>query len=1052
MLGPNATATLERCPSKPCQNHRKRERVAAGHLASPANENNETKLANRGRIGSTLLRRMMTKPEVEAEKRFVPAVLPWLIAVAAGAFFGATLNHWVSFSSLHQTARASGWIWQGNLGGPVCWLLMYPLRWLPPGLVPLGVNLFSLVCAALTLAVLARSVALLPHDRTQEQRAKVQNEASILSGRIGWLPPLLAALVCGLQLTFWENATTGSGQPADLLTIPFANHCEMLDLLLFAVVIQCLLEFRVSLNEAWLYRASLVYALGVTGNWAMILFFPVFVIALVWLKKAGFFNAQFLTRVLLWTLAGLAFYLLLPLVQNFAEVLRVPFWTGLKAELTTQKMAIASVYQYFNMFRQEALLLALTSLLPIFIISIRWASYFGDDSRIGIWTTTLMFHVVHALFLGICVWVALDPSFSPRNKHYWMPCLTLAYLGALSVGYFSGYFLLLFGGRVPARTHILIRLGRQLVTTAIGFLLFGVPALLLWRNLPQMRLTNGPMLAQYAAAQAQALPAGKGLILSDDPLRLVLLESWLSTHPQGKDYLFLNTSALPWPDYHRHLAQRYGARWPAPVPNNPGQRLDDLELIALISNLAASNSVYYLHPSFGYYFEVFDLEPHGMVYKLNFCSSNAISTPRLPPSLVDANEAFWAQCHAATLRSLAAGITPREPTNLPPFLKTVLTRLHLEPEANREATQLGPIYARALDWWGVQMQRRGDLGKAAPYFDLAQELNPDNVAAAVNLEVNQSLRRGEPLALGSLAVEERFGRHRRWDQVLNESGPFDAPSFCFRQGLVFSQGRLYRQAAHEFERVRALLPDNLDARLLLAKMNLLRGFTEQTLTMIADIHAKARPLGLTRTNLPAVLLVETAAHLSRKDVAGAESAVRAALAQYPGDVGLLATAARVYLNYGFATNALASIRAALQQQPGDAGLHLMAAQVYGRAKDLANLDHSLQAALAKNPADETVLAAASDLYLANGLFSNVVAVCDRQVQINPANSQALAADVGKYCQRCRADGRLRPSHHQPDLRHGRGHEPNRGGALVCATQSSGRLFAQERPRRSQPRL
>ena len=61
----------------------------------------------------------------------------------------------------------------------------------------------------------------------------------------------------------------------------------------------------------------------------------------------------------------------------------------------------------------DALLLAVTSLLPILVISIKWASYFGDTSRLGVALTTIIFHIVHALFLVVCIWVAMYPPFSP---------------------------------------------------------------------------------------------------------------------------------------------------------------------------------------------------------------------------------------------------------------------------------------------------------------------------------------------------------------------------------------------------------------------------------------------------------------------------------------------------------------------------------------------------------------------------------------------------------------------------------------------------------------
>ena len=41
-----------------------------------------------------------------------------------------------------------------------------------------------------------------------------------------------------------------------------------------------------------------------------------------------------------------------------------------------------------------------------------------------------------------------------------------------------------------------------------------------------------------------------------------------------------------------------------------------LQLVILLTTLAKTNELYYLHPSFGYYFEQFYLEPHGLVYRL----------------------------------------------------------------------------------------------------------------------------------------------------------------------------------------------------------------------------------------------------------------------------------------------------------------------------------------------------------------------------------------------------------------------------------------------------
>ncbi len=84
------------------------------------------------------------------------------------------------------------------------------------------------MCAALTLGLLARSVAILPRDRTDVQRERERSAFSFLTIGSAWLPPFFAVLVCGLQMTFWEQATNGTP--------------EMLELLLFAFVIWSLLN------------------------------------------------------------------------------------------------------------------------------------------------------------------------------------------------------------------------------------------------------------------------------------------------------------------------------------------------------------------------------------------------------------------------------------------------------------------------------------------------------------------------------------------------------------------------------------------------------------------------------------------------------------------------------------------------------------------------------------------------------------------------------------------------------------------------------------------
>src|SRR5262249_13624498 len=124
--------------------------------------------------------------------------------------------------------------------------------------------------------------------------------------------------------------------------------------------------------------------------------------------------------MLLYGAAGLSLYLLLPIVQSFNDLASIPFWQGLKANFGNQDGVLVVL---FKQGRQTLSLLALTSILPIILIAIKWASYFGDTSKIGIWLATSMFHVVHGLLLADCIWTAFDPPISPRHMGRGIPFL-----------------------------------------------------------------------------------------------------------------------------------------------------------------------------------------------------------------------------------------------------------------------------------------------------------------------------------------------------------------------------------------------------------------------------------------------------------------------------------------------------------------------------------------------------------------------------------------------------------------------------------------------------
>jgi len=214
------------------------------------------------------------------------------------------------------------------------------------------------------------------------------------------------------------------------------------------------------------------------------------------------------------------------------------------------------------------------------------------------------------------------------------------------------------------------------------------------------------------------------------------------------------------------------------------------------------------------------------------------------------------------------------------------------------------------------MQRHGELQKAAAHFIRAQDLNPDNIVAKVNLECNQNLQAGRKSFVKiSKEITDEFGKYRSWDAVMGENGPFDEPKFCYEEGRLYLKNNLYRQSANQLNRTIALAPENLPAHLLLAQLLVLCQYPDQALKIVDDVHARAATFSLARTNVAELLSVEASAHLAKNDLPAAEATVEKVLAKYPGDEDMLGTASQVFLNYGQYSNAIGVIEKELKLYP-----------------------------------------------------------------------------------------------------------------------------------------
>jgi tetratricopeptide (TPR) repeat protein len=833
-----------------------------------------------------------------------PIILrPWLVLVAALVLYGLTLNHWVTINSLPFAAQISGWDWHP---GPLSWrpapqyhpltlILTFPLRLLPMNWRIPCLNLLTAVCAALTLGILARSVRLLPHGRTKDQLAararasmsmgeavsslhdnaangRLQNGGaySLLSVRATFLPAAFAILLLAAQLTFWQNAVSGTG--------------EMIDLLVFAGLILCLLEFRISQNNKWLSLFAFAYGMGTANNWALIGFFPCFLVALIWIKRLSFFNWRFLASLAGWGTVGLLLYGLVPLlgaINNDGS-----FWRLLRQSLAEQHLLLIRMPRYF------LLIAGLPTLLPLLFAAINWLSPEGEFS-VAHGIGRLLFQLLHVACLVIAVLMFFDISSSPSPRARFglgimggPTFLSFYYLAALNVGYFSGYVLLVFGRIVIdlwMQPTELIRAFNKTVLTLLWVAAIVSPAILLYVNFQHIRDLNSNAVTDFATEMATALPQKPAVVLADDPTRLYLAMGASQRLGLPDQYIFVDSPSLRHGEYLRYLVKNYPtfrkelvdpARFPGEVTSR--------QIGLLLAHIALSQPVYYLHPSFGSYFEQACLTPHRLGQDLHPNPTNALSTLVLAPEEIATNQAYW---HTLETGSLAT---------LPKLA-----------ERSPDARRIANYYSQMMDCWGADLQKAATelklpgqvkdamLNDANDQFTEAYRLNTNNIIARANQQFNAHLR-GVPPAGPPIDLPELSGRiYGHWDIALTVFGTADVPELEIETGRYFAERGVYLQAARSFERCLDIAPDNVVGALDLAKIYIDLGLVDAALGVINKVHTQPtdNPLELLR--------VETLAYVTKGDFPQADALLTDARKKNPKDEKLNAVIAEFYRLIGY---------------------------------------------------------------------------------------------------------------------------------------------------------
>jgi tetratricopeptide (TPR) repeat protein len=561
----------------------------------------------------------------------------------------------------------------------------------------------------------------------------------------------------------------------------------------------------------------------------------------------------------------------------------------------------------------------------MFVLTIRWKSAFGDHSQIGLALTSFLFHLAYATLFALCVWMAFDPPFSPRHLGLGTPALTLYYLGALSIGYFSGYFLLIFGkapsSRMPLPTPPAAQYVNPVVVVSVWVFAAAAAMGLIYRNIPQIRAANDDTFPKCASFMEENLPRSGGILLSDDSSRLFLVEAALARDGRAKDFLPIDTQSLSWPYYSRFLHNKFPQKWPELVSATDMKPLNPIGLVSALNMLAKSNELYYLHPSYGYYFEQFYQEPHGLVCKLKILPEDSLLPPLPDKNLIAGNQAFWSRVETQAFGPITRAVAPSDPNAPCSWGERLLNTFHVPREQNQNAILAGIFYSRSLDFWGVQLQRANELEKAAAAFARAIELNPDNVVAQINLQFNQSLRAGKSVPVDpSIATRDQYGKYHDWNEVVNANGPFDEPSFCLAEGIIMAaQNGFRRQAVAPFTRVRELVPDNLVARLWLGQTYVMLRLPDRALEALRDPLEQPEKFSLAKTNTTELNIIAALAYFLKNDFTRATHLLETEIAIHPDDNNLLNATVQAYLNHGLFTNALVIVDRQLKLVPNDPG-------------------------------------------------------------------------------------------------------------------------------------
>jgi tetratricopeptide (TPR) repeat protein/type III secretory pathway component EscS len=842
---------------------------------------------------------------------------PVMVALAAWLIYLATLAHGVTLSSLSLTANQAGWNYLPVSGQPLFWLFTLPLRLLPACWLPMALNIFSATCAAITLGFMMATL----------EQAKWDHRLKSLPAWIAPLPLLLAAAVCGLEFSFWQAATQATG--------------DALQVLLLAVAIWCLFKHSANCDQHWLQAATFVWGLGMVENWMMLITLPLFLISLVWLGGVKLMNVRILVQLALAGLAGFSIIIILPMVNGLSASSPWSFGHGWWVALKEPENIFVNVYyRLWRVHRMAALTVIIFYLIAILPLLM------APDKSIGKRSVVWIYRALRGSLLLVCLWLALDPVAGPREIYHKqtgmaLPLTSFDYLLGLGAGLLAGNLLLGFLAR-SVRCYNrgdIMEVFMMRAAPPLAVLLFGfVTAILICRNAPAITLANRQPFMQFGELALQQLPPGGGVVLSDEPLRLWSFQAAAAVRRQSRQWVALDIRDLPDPVYRREVALNHPDLGLLTANQD---NLRPAEMVALLYHLARSNRIYYLHPSFGYFFEYFYLAPAGLGQEMRPFPDKSVNPPPLTAETINRTEKFWDSVQPL-LEADQVACTAKSG----PVLQKIYSRFLLQPVRPAQSQLLGEWYAVALDDWGVQLQRAGQLAAAQKRFEQAIALNEDNTAAKINFQVNTNLAAGMRLHLaGVKKLAEELRNKQGLTLFLSTFGPIDEPTFAHLIGLQFAKIRESRQAMQQFERAHTLAPDEVAPQLQLAELYTQTGLFEKAHDIIRQLRERISTPS-TNEELPLeISLIEYRLWITQTNTAMAWNVLKSVMDLHPNNPRLLDVALHACLNLGDYPDALKLVDRRLLSEPDNLTNLMSKAQIYLLLGQTGNalgvLDHML---------------------------------------------------------------------------------------------------------------